>query len=48
MADTQTTASEVQFALTKYASQKLFIAQVALIQYVKLVKISMRYIETPF
>ena len=39
MADTQTTASEVQFLLLKYVAEKLFIAQVTQFQCTKLVKI---------
>ena len=42
MADTQTTASEVQFLLLKYVAKKLFIAQITLIQCVKVVKFSIR------
>ena len=39
MADTQTTASEVQFLLLKYVAKKLFIAQSIQFQCTKLVKI---------
>ena len=46
MADTQTTASEVQFLLLKYVAKKLFIAQVTLIQCVKLVNFSIRCTES--
>ena len=37
MADTQTTASEVQFLLLKYVAKKLFIAQVTQFQCVKVI-----------
>ena len=37
MADTQTTASEVQFLLPKYVAKKLFIAQVTQFQCVKVI-----------
>ena len=38
MADTQTTASEVQFLLPKYVAKKLFITQSIQFQCTKLVK----------
>ena len=46
MADTQTTASEVQFLLLKYVAQKLFIAQITLIQCVKVILFLIRCTES--
>ena len=44
MADTQTTASEVQFLLPKYVAKKLFIAQVTQFQCVKVILFLIRCI----
>ena len=44
MADTQTTASEVQFLLLKYVTKKLFIAQVTQFQCVKIILFLIRCI----
>ena len=44
MADTQTTASEVQFLLLKYVAKKLFIAQVTQFQCVKVILFLIRCI----
>ena len=42
MADTQTPAQEVQFTALQYVTKKFFIAQVVLIQCVKVVKFSIQ------
>ena len=42
MADTQTTAQEMQFTALRYVTKKLFIAQVTQFQCVKVVNFSIR------
>ena len=44
MADTQTTASEVQFTALRYVAKKLFIAQVTQFQCVKVILFLIRCI----